>query len=176
MTNTDNESARHPANAVFALMDDRDFRYSIIRPALEKDKDGICKLTTGKHQPKGFRHLNRAPDVMIVPVLSDEANLSADLAKKLLEYWLEDKSALKEKVGAKLKELGYEPGESAFDENDEIGWKSMSSEHAASQYDGEFLSGEDKNEVMLMSLLLGWFGGEEEEETEEGEAGEDDEA
>ena len=164
MSTPDTEIVRHPANAVFALMEDREFRYSIIRPALEKDKEALCRLSTGKHQLKGFRYLNRAPNVMIVPVLSDEANLSAELARALLERWFEDQAMLKGLVAAKLQLLGYEPAESPFDERGEIGWNTMSEEHAEEQFEGTFLTDQDKNHVMLMSLLLGWFGHEQGEE------------
>ena len=173
MTTPDTETVRHPANAVFALMDDREFRYSIIRPALEKDKDALCRLSTGKNMLKGFRHLNRAPNVMIVPVLSDEANLSAELARKLLEYWFEDQAMLKSLVTAKLQLLGYAPVESPFDEHGDIGWQTMKPEHAEEQFEGEFLPDQDKNHVMLMSLLLGWFGGDEEEKEQDEEADND---
>ena len=166
MANEKQEPLAHPANAVFALMDDRDFRYSVIRPGLEKDKAGICRLTTGKHQLKGFWHLGKAPDVMIVPVLSDEANVSAELAKKLLEYWLETQQALKDKVGGKLLELGYETVATPFDAEEKITWRAMKDEHAKQQYDGTFIEDEDKNAVMLMSLLSGWFGSDKEDENE----------
>ena len=116
------EAQRHAANTVFALMDDREFRYSVIRPALEKDKAGVCRLTTGKHQLKGFRHLAKAPEVMIVPVLSDEANLSEDLAKRILEEWLAAQMPLREIVSGKLKELGYDPVLTPFDTEGKISW------------------------------------------------------
>lgn len=161
------EPFRHPANAVFSLMDDRDFRYSVIRPALLKDKSGVCRLTTGKHQPKGFRHLDKAPDVMIVPVLSDEANISEDLAKRLLEEWIAVQQPLVDAVSAKLREFEYEPASTPFGEDGKISWRSLKDEHAKLQYDGAFIESEDKNAVMLMSLLLGWFGSDKEEESEE---------
>ncbi|MDH7515777.1 MAG: hypothetical protein QHI48_07890 [Bacteroidota bacterium] len=167
MTPNETELRTHPAHAVFSLIEQRDFRYSIIRSALEKDKNGLCRLATGKHQIRGFRHLNRAPNVMIVPVLSEEANISEELARKLLEHWLDEHADLREKVASKLRELGYEPQVTPFDDTGEIGWRSMSREHAQSQFDGEFLPDEDKNGVMLMSLLLGWFGTEEQEPEEE---------
>lgn len=161
---------RHPANAVFALMDDREFRYSVIRPALEKDKSGVCRLTTGKHQLKGFRHLAKAPDIMIVPVLSDEANVSEDLAKRVLEEWIGAQLPLREKVSGKLKELGYDPVLTPFDADGKIAWQPLKDEHAKPQYDGTFLEGDDKNAVMLMSLLLGWFGSDKDEQAEEEES------
>jgi hypothetical protein len=160
------EVQRHPANAVFALMDDREFRYSVVRPGLEKDKAGVCRLSTGKHQLRGFRHLAKAPDVMIIPVLSDEANLSEELARRLLEEWLAVQMPLREKVSTKLKELGYDPVLTPFDAEGKISWQAVKDEHAKLQYDGTFLDGEDKNAIMLMSLLLGWFGSDKEEEVE----------
>jgi hypothetical protein len=160
---------RHPANAVFALMDDREFRYSVIRPALQKDKAGVCRLTTGKHQLKGFRHLGKAPEIMIIPVLSDEANLSEELAKRLLEEWLATQQPLLEKISAKLQELGYAAVASPFDAAGKIGWQALKDEHAKLQYDGTFLEGEDKNAVMLASLLLGWFGSDKDEMASEEE-------
>ena len=161
METEDSNLQIHPANAVFALMEDREFRYSLIRPALEKDKAGICRLSTGKHQLHGFRHLALAPNVMIVPVLSDEANLSSKLARRLLGYWWDDHTELRAKVGARLAELGYAQQPEPFTADDEVSWTPMKKEHAELQYDGTFLAGEDKNHVMLMSLLLGWFGGDE---------------
>jgi hypothetical protein len=161
MSTDDNNLQIHPANAVFALMEDRDFRYSIIRPALEKDKAGVCRLASGKHQLKGFRHLALAPTVMIVPVLSDEANVSTKLARRLLEYWWEEKGMLRELVSVKLREYGYTPNTEPFNADDDVSWTPMKKEHAEAQYDGTFLESEDKNHVMLMSLLLGWFGGDE---------------
>jgi hypothetical protein len=166
MEQENKEALRHPANAVFALMDDREFRFSVIRPALAKDKAGICRLTTGKHQLKGFRHLGKAPEVMIVPVLSDEANLSEDLAKRLLEEWFASQQPLVEKVFARLKELDYEPVGSPFGTDGKIGWQSLKDEHAKLQYDGTFIDGEDKNAVMLISLMLGWFGSDKDDAEE----------
>jgi hypothetical protein len=158
------EPFEHSASAVFSLMEDREFRFSVIRPGLEKDKAGVCRLSTGKHQLKGFRHLGKAPDVMIVPVLSEEANVSPELAKALLTYWLEVSGPLREKVAARLTELGYETKENPFDDEDNVAWRSLAHDHAQQQYDGTFLEGEDKNAVMLMSLLLGWFGSEKDQE------------
>ena len=171
METEEQELYTHPANAVFALMDDREFRYSLIRPALEKDKASVCRLTSGKHQLKGFRHLGLAPNVMIVPVLSDEASITPALAHRLLELWLEANAPLQERVAAKLTELGYTLNAAPFTEDNEVSWRPMSKEHAQLQYDGAFLADEDKNRVMLMSLLLGSFGGDEDES--EGEATDD---
>lgn len=159
----------HPANAVFALMDDRNFRFSIIKPALEADKNGLCRLTTGKHQLRGFRNISRAPMSLLLPVISDEANVSTELAERVLLHWFEAQSELRETVGAKLTELGYEIKKEAFDEEGLIQWTSLKKEHADLQYDGTFLEELDSNAVMLMSLLLGWFGGDEEEEETEDE-------
>jgi len=110
MADQNNETQTHPANAVFALMDDRDFRYSVVRPALEADKAGVARLTTGKHQVRGFRNAARAPISMLLPIMSEEANLSPELAERVLRHWFEDQKELRSKVGDKLKELGYEPG------------------------------------------------------------------
>jgi hypothetical protein len=158
---------RHPANTVFALMDDREFRYSVIKPALQKDKAGVCRLSTGKHQLKGFRHLAKAPEVMIIPVLSDEANIAEELAKRLLTEWSAAQEPLMDAVAAKLRELSYEPVASPFDAEGKIGWQALKDEHAKLQYDGEFLPDQEKNAVMLASLLLGWFGSDKEEAEEE---------
>jgi len=157
----------HPANAVFALMDDRQFRYSVIQPALEADKHELCRHATGKNQVRGFRNLAKAPTSLLLPVISDEANLSAELARRILEHWMERERTLRERVTETLREHGYEPVEQAFDDAGMVRWNTVSKEHAEMQYDGKFIDGEDKNAVMLMSLLLGWFGSEDEEETEE---------
>jgi hypothetical protein len=153
----------HPANAVFALMDDRDFRFSIIKPALEADKAGLCRLTTGKHQLRGFRNISRAPISLILPVLSDEANVSAELAERALRHWYAAQDTLREAVSAKLTELGYEPTKEPFDKDGMVSWTPLKKEYADLQYDGKFLEAEDSNGVMLMSLLLGWFGGDEDD-------------
>jgi hypothetical protein len=158
MTDSTTQVYTHPANAVFALMEDRDFRHSIIRPALAKDKAGLARLTTGKHQLKGFRNMAKAPAVMLVSVISDEANLSAPLARRILELWLDDAGVLRGVVAAKLATLGYEISESTFDDDDQVTWRPLADDHATEQFDGTFLEGEDPNAVMLMSLLLGWFG------------------
>ncbi len=158
MTDNNPQVYTHPANAVFALMEDREFRHSIIRPALAKDKAGLARLTTGKHQMKGFRNMAKAPAVMLVSVISDEANLSAALARRILTLWLEDAGVLRGVVAAKLATLGYEINETTFDDDDQVTWRPLADEHATEQFDGSFLEGEDPNAVMLMSLLLGWFG------------------
>ena len=155
-----------PANAVFALMDDRQFRFSVVRPALEEDKVGLSRLTTGKHQLRGFRNIFRAPVSLLLPVIADEANLSAELAERILAKWFDVKSELRERVAERLRELGYEPKDEPFDEEGTVRWNSLKPEHAEQQYDGSFLEEEDNNAVMLMSLLLGWFGAEEEQEQE----------
>jgi hypothetical protein len=173
MTESLKEPFVHPANAVFSLMEDREFRFTVIRPGLEKDKIAVCRMSTGKHQLKGFRHLEKAPAVMIVPVLSDEANLSPELAKALLEAWFEDSAALRERVTAKLVELGYAVQVSPFDKDGNVSWRALGADHAAQQYDGVFIEGEDKNGVMLMSLLLGWFGSDDEDDGEEEAEGEE---
>lgn len=156
-----------PANAVFALMDDRQFRFSVVRPALEEDKVGLSRLTTGKHQLRGFRNIFRAPVSLLLPVIADEANLSAELAERILAKWYGVQDELREAVAAKLSELGYEPQEEPFDEEGAVRWKSLKPEHAEKQYEGSFLENQDSNGVMLMSLLLGWFGADEEEEEKE---------
>lgn len=158
MTDSNPQVYTHPANAVFALMEDREFRHSIIRPALAKDKAGLARLTTGKHQLKGFRNMAKAPAVMLVSVISDEANLSAPLARRILELWLDDAAVLRGVVAAKLATLGYEAADTIFDDDDQVTWRPLSDDHATEQFDGTFLEGEDPNAVMLMSLLLGWFG------------------
>lgn len=165
------EAQEHPANVVFALMEDKDFRYSVIRPALEKDKAALCRLATGKHMVKGFRNIAKAPTSLILPVISEEANLSAELAKRILEHWTGEQSELRGKVASKLQESGFEPKESLFNEQDQVQWHSLSEEVASSQFDGTFLPDEDSNAVMLMSLLLGWFGSDEQGE-EDAEADE----
>ncbi len=157
----------HPANAVFALMDDRAFRHSVVRPALEADKAGLARLTTGKHQLRGFRNFARAPLSLLLPVISDEANLSPELAYRILSHWFETQEMLRGLVTAKLQLLGYEPQETPFDEEKNVQWQMLKKEHADMQYDGTFVEGEDMNGVMLMSLLLGWFGAEDETEEEE---------
>lgn len=161
------EAQEHPANVVFALMEDKNFRHSVIRPGLEQDKAGLCRLVTGKHQVKGFRNIAKAPGSLILPAISEEANLSADLAKSILEYWSAGQTTLREKVATKLRDLGYEPKTMLFNENGQVEWHTLSEEVASSQFDGTFLPDEDSNAVMLMSLLLGWFGSEEEEHAEE---------
>lgn len=172
MTTKNDKVQSHPANAVFALMDDRQFRYSIIRPALEEDKTTIARLATGKHQLKGFRNISRAPMSMLLPVISDEANLSAEMAQRILDRWFSTEDELKSLVAAKLQLLGYEPKESPFDEDGNIKWQMLAKEHADMQYDGTFIEDKDENAVMLMSLLLGWFGADDDPE-EEGEAAAD---
>ncbi|MBE0645550.1 MAG: hypothetical protein IH600_15820 [Bacteroidetes bacterium] len=167
MTKHNEELQSHPANTVFALMDDRAFRHSVVRPALEADKAGLSKLTTGKHQLRGFRNFARAPLSMLLPVISDEANLSAELAQRILTHWFTAQDVLKGLVTAKLQLLGYEPRETPFDEDGNIQWQTLKKEHAESQYDGTFMEGEDMNAVMLMSLLLGWFGAEDDADGEE---------
>lgn len=169
MDEKNTQELRHPANAVFALMEDREFRHGIIRTAVEKDKTALSRLATGKHQLKGFRHIEKAPTVMLIPVLSDEANESADLAKEILTVWLADSQVLRGKVATRLQELGYEPVATPFDEEDLVGWKPLHDEHAKLQYEGTFLEGESKDAVMLMSLLLGWFGSDREPDAEEAE-------
>ncbi|PLX30710.1 MAG: hypothetical protein C0600_07665 [Ignavibacteria bacterium] len=171
MAKKDDGTMTHPANAVFALMDDRNFRYSIIKPALEADKAALCRLTTGKHQLRGFRNISRAPLSLLLPVISDEANVATELAEKVLRHWFAAQGELREAVGARLTELGYDIKDDAFDEEGLIQWASLKKEHADLQYDGKFLEELDSNAVMLMSLLLGWFGGDDEEdETEEEES------
>ncbi len=160
------EPQRNPANAVFALMEDREFRYSVIRPAIEKDKAGICRLATGKHQVKGFRNIALAPTVMLLPVLSQEANASTELAQRLLQSWLDDHADLRALVSAKLKALNYQPSETPITQDGFVEWRSMEHEHATTQYDGSFIDAQDKNAVMLMSLLLGWFGSDQDYDDE----------
>ncbi len=164
------EALEHPANVVFALMEDRDFRYSVIRPALEKEKAELCRLTTGKHQVKGFRNISKAPVSLILPTISEEANLSAELARRILDNWGSEQQALRDKVGAALKDLGFEPKTAFFNEDGLVEWKALNEEIATRQFDGTFLPEENKNAVMLMSLLLGWFGSDEDdkESTDEG--------
>ncbi len=170
MSDHTDELQAHPANAVFALMEDRNFRFGVIRPALEARKQELCRLATGKHMVKGFRNIAKAPVSMLLQVISDEANLSAELARGILEHWMSTQGVLRERVTIALRERGYEPKEQAFDEHGEIGWRPMSPEHAQLQYDGAFIDDEDANAVMLMSLLLGWFGGDEDDETESDDA------
>ncbi|MCB2204687.1 hypothetical protein KQI65_08055 [bacterium] len=167
------EKQSHPANAVFALMDDRKFRFSVVRPALEADKTALAQLTTGKHQVRGFRNIGRAPISMLLPIISEEANLSQELASRILSYWFDEEKELREKVSAKLSELGYEPGTVAIDEDGNANWLPLQKEHADLQFDGNFLPDADMNGVMLMSLLLGWFGSDEEEEAVDGDEAED---
>lgn len=169
MPDSNEEPRSYPANAVFALMDEKEFRYEVIRPALEKDKEGLCRLVTGKHQLRGFRHISKAPMVMLVPVISDEANESSDLAEGILKHWFSSKRSLKKKVSEQLIELGYEPRKKPFDDSGMTSWKPLTPDQAQSQFDGNFIEEEDKNAVMLMSLLLGWFGSEEEEEDDDDE-------
>ncbi len=158
----------HPANAVFALMEDRAFRFSVIRPAMENDKAGLCRLTTGKYQLKGFRNIAKAPSIMLLPVLSDEANVSADLARTVLQSWYDEEIDLRSRVGEKLTSRGYTPRPTPFDEEGQVTWNVMKPDDANAQFDGHFLPDDDKNAVMLMSLLLGWFGtNDEEQPTEE---------
>jgi hypothetical protein len=161
------EAQEHPANVVFALMEDRDFRYSVIRPALAKDKEALCRLTTGKHQVKGFRNIAKAPIALILPTISEEANLSAELARRILDHWLSEQQALRDAVAAKLGEAGYEIRENIFDDEGMVVWHALSDEVATAQFEGAFLPDEDSNAVMLMSLLLGWFGSDREEEEED---------
>jgi len=156
-----------PANAVFALMDDRQFRFSVVRPALEEDKVGLCRLTTGKHQLRGFRNIFRAPVSLLLPVIADEANLSAELAERILAKWFDVKSELRERVAGRLRELGYEPRDEPFDEESAVRWNNLKPEHAEQQFEGTFVDEQDSNGVMLMSLLLGWFGADEEQEQEQ---------
>jgi hypothetical protein len=165
---------RHPANAVFALMEDRAFRLSVIRPALEADKGGLSRLVTGKHPLRGFRTIAKAPMPMLLPVISDEANLSADLAQGILTHWFRTQVELRTKVSERLAAIGCEPVPMPFDEDGLVGWNTLPPAEAAKQFDGTFLEGEDKNAVMLMSLLLGWFGGEEDETADAGTPAEED--
>jgi hypothetical protein len=162
----------HPANAVFALMEDRSFRHTVVRPALEADKNALSRLATGKHQLRGFRNISRAPMSMLLPVISDEANVSAELAQRILAHWFSAQDLLKGLVAAKLQLLGYEPKETPFDEYGNVEWRLLKQEHADMQYDGTFVEDQDQNAVMLMSLLLGWFGAEDEEGADEEETGE----
>ena len=168
-SNTPDNTQQHPANMVFALMEDRSFRHSVVRPALEADKNGLARLATGKHQLRGFRNIARAPLSMLLPVISDEANLSTELAHRILQHWFDNQGLLKGLVEAKLQLLGYEVKETPFDEYGNVEWRMLKGEHAEMQYDGTFLEEQDQNAVMLMSLLLGWFGAEDEN-------GEDEEA
>jgi hypothetical protein len=165
MTETSNKPFVHPASVVFSFMEDREFRLSVVRPGVTKDKAAVCRLSTGKHQLKGFRHLEKAPDVMVAPVLADEAVISAELARALLAAWLEVNGDLRDRVAARLAELGYAAQDQPFDEDDNAMWRSLTDEHARLQYDGVFLEGEEKNAAMLMSLLLGWFGSDKDDET-----------
>ena len=158
------EAQEHPANVVFALMEDRDFRFSVIRPALEKEKAELCRLATGKHQVKGFRNISKAPVSLILPTISEEANLSAELAQRILNHWGSLQQPLRDNVAAKLQEAGFEPKATFFNEEGILEWHALTEEIATSQFDGTFLPEEDKNAVMLMSLLLGWFGSDEESE------------
>ncbi len=170
MTKNNEELQSHPANAVFALMDDRAFRHSVVRPALEADKAALSRLATGKHQLHGFRNISRAPISMLLPVMSEEANLSPELAKRILSHWFTAQDVLKGLVAAKLQLLGYEPQETPFDEDGNVQWQMLKKDHADTQYEGTFVEGEDMNAVMLMSLLLGWFGAEDDDAEEEEEA------
>jgi hypothetical protein len=166
MTTTDKKQQIHPAHAVFALMEDRQFRYSVIKPALEKDKAALCHLTTGKYQLNGFRHISKAPTVMLMPVLSDESNVSAELAQVVLQTWYDTNTALREKVAARLTELGYATRPAPFNDDDKVVWDMMKKDDAQLEFDGKLIEDEDKNAVMLMSLLLGWFGTDDEEAEE----------
>ena len=168
MTNTNENVQSHPANAVFALMEDRAFRFSVVRPALEADKNNLSRLATGKHQLKGFRNIARAPMSMLLPVISDEANVSTELAHRILQHWFDSQDMLRSLVIAKLQLLGYEPKEQPFDEHGNVEWRLLKKEDADTQYDGSFLPDQDENGAMLMSLLLGWFGAEDEGTEEEG--------
>jgi hypothetical protein len=172
------EAQEHPANVVFALMEDRDFRYSVIRPALAKDKEALCRLSTGKHQVKGFRNIAKAPIALILPTISEEANLSEELARRILEHLLSELQALRDAVAAKLVEAGYEIREHIFDDEGMVVWRVLSDDVATAQFEGAFLPDEDSNAVMLMSLLLGWFGSDkddddDDEATEEAEEKQD---
>lgn len=169
MTNTNENVQSHPANAVFALMEDRAFRISVVRPALEADKNALARLATGKHQLKGFRNIARAPLSMLLPVIADEANLSAELARRILDHWFGTQDELRGLVTAKLQLLGYEVKETPFDEDGFVAWRTLKKEHADAQYDGTFVGDQEENGVMLMSLLLGWFGSDDDAagETEE---------
>lgn len=167
---------QHPANMVFALMEDRAFRHAVVRPALEADRAGLARLATGKHQLHGFRNIARAPLSMLLPVISDEANLSTELAHRILQHWFENQGLLKGLVEAKLQLLGYEVNETPFDEFGNVEWRMLKKEHADMQYEGGFVEEQDQNAVMLMSLLLGWFGAEDEDGEEEDEDGDGEEA
>ena len=169
MTDHTKDMQSHPANAVFALMEDRDFRFSVVRPALEADKTSLARLTTGKHQVRGFRNIARAPLSMLLPIISEEANLSQPLAERILSHWFDAQADLRGKVSEKLRTLGYEPTEKPMDDEGNVNWQMLSREHADLQFDGTFLEGEDSNGVMLMSLLLGWFGSADEEADAEGD-------
>ena len=165
MSNNTDTVQNHPANAVFALMEDRNFRFSVVRPALEADKAGLARLATGKHQLRGFRNIARAPMSMLLPVISDEANLSAELAQRILRHWFDNQEELRSLVIARLQLLGYEVKETPFDEYGNVEWRMLKPEHADEQYDGQFVEGQDG--VMLMSLLLGWFGAEDSDQDDE---------
>jgi hypothetical protein len=162
----DTTEQHHPANTVFLLLEDRSFRFEVIKPGLLKEKHRLGKLVSGKHQVKGFRHISKAPVSMIIPAVSEEVNVSPELAQVLLQHWFDDNSELKELVASKLSSLGYEPKKQPFDDNGNTSWLVMKNDHADAQYKGTFLEGEDENGVMLMSLLLGWFGNDEDESSE----------
>ncbi|MFA6235176.1 MAG: hypothetical protein WC824_13460, partial [Bacteroidota bacterium] len=87
----------------------------------------------------------------------------AELAQRILTHWFTTQEVLKGLVAAKLQLLGYEPKESPFDEEGNVQWQMLKKDHADAQYDGTFVEGEDMNGVMLMSLLLGWFGAEDDD-------------
>ncbi len=148
----------HPAHAVFALMEDRDFRYSVIRPALEARKDKLCRLTSGRYQVRGYRNLAKAPLSLLLPVISDDANVSSELAEQILVHWFEHNTELEGMLREKLDALGLKTHAAPFDEDGMATWDVLPSEQAQAQFDGTFVEGQDKNAVMLMSLLLGWFG------------------
>ena len=169
MADTQNDIQKHPANAVFLLLDDRKFRHSVIKTALDRDKQGICRLATGKTQLPGFRNFAKAPVQLLVPVISDDVSVGDELAHRVLIHWFEANVDLEGKVRAKLQELGYEPQAAPFDEEKQVSWQPLSPEHADLQYEGEFLPDENADSAMLMSLLLGWFGADEEEADEQPE-------
>lgn len=153
----------HPAHAVFALMEDRDFRLSVIRPALEARKEKLCRLASGKYQVRGFRTLSKAPMTLLLPVISDEANASPELAEQILQHWFEANTDLEGLLRAKLDALGCKTNAAPFNEDGLASWDVLPSEQAQAQFDGTFIEGYDKNAVMLMSLLLGWFGAADDE-------------
>jgi len=154
---------QHPANAVFLLLEDRQFRLSVIKPGIEKERHRLGKLVTGKHQVKGFRTITKAPLSMLLPVISDEASVAPELARALLQHWYDANGELRSIVAAKLKEYGYEPQEQPFDGEGQANWRTMKTAHADMQFEGGFIEGADQNAVMLMSLLLGWLGANDDE-------------